>query len=489
VVFRARLPQLPPTLWATADRAFAQIFSLLIFVVQARILGPRAFGIIAIVTVFLSFWEAVPGIANTDALISIRDIEPLHFSTTTTVCALLSLVAGAAVFVLAKPVAAAFGEAQLTSVMHVMAVLPLVQAFSIAPTAAAEREMRFRSTALRTSASLFLGGVVGLVMAVAGAGVWALVCQALVQRCVAAVVLWLAVPISFGFGISSRHFRELARFAWPVMLARAMSWASAQIPRLILGFYLGSSELGLFSLATRLHDVVSQVAIVPRALVARVDLRRFASNRAALGQAVRQVSLHISFLSFPLCIGGAVVTPTLFHAWLDQRWHGAIIPSQIMLLMIVPFATVYIAAAALLALNCQRSEAGLAMAQGISIIISTAVAAPFGLVAATAAIAIIPAAIIPFSILVMRRQCGVSLRDILLPQGPALVGASLMGISVLGLRIPIEAIFMARTALAIEIAFGVVLYAILIALMVPGPAIKVFTMIGGFFGNKNRDYA
>jgi len=467
------LSRIPPTFCVIAEKIFAQLFWLMVFAVQAPLLGPRAFGLVAIVMVFVGFWEAVPGMATIDALISVRNIDHLHFSTVTTTCALFCLAFGIVVFEFAEPVATVLGDVKLTSVMHAMAVLPLIQAFSIAPTAAAERELRFQSTALRTIASLFAAGVVGLALTLIGAGVWALVWQALVQRFIAAIVLWVAVPIPLRFAISRRHFRELAGFALPVMLARSMSWASGQIPRVILGFYLGPTELGLFSLATRLNDIVTSVAVGPRALVARVDLRRFAASPEDFAEAARRISFHISLSSFPLFVGGAAVAPTLFHAWLDPRWYEAIIPSQLVLLMGVPLATFYIGTALLLALNRQNWEAGVSTAQSVGIVIAVAVSARFGLVATAAACAALPLAMLPLPILAMHRQCGLSLRDSLLPQAPAFAAACLMGIAVLLLRKPLEAALPAVTALPILISAGATLYLILLAVMTPKRVVKL----------------
>jgi len=468
VMFKV-LTRLPPTLWVTAETIFAQLFWVLIFTVQALILGPHAFGLIGMVMIFLGFWESVPGVAITDALISIRSIDNLHLSTATTTCALLCLVLGAAVAGLAKPLATALGHAELAALMRAMAVLPLVHAFSLAPIAAAQRELRFRSTAIRTIVSLFAGGVVGVTLTFAGVGVWALVWQAIVQRCVAAVALWFAVPISLSFAISPRHLREVVGFAWPVMLARGMSWVSSQLPRLILGLYLGPTELGLFSLATRLSDIVAQVAILPRWLVARVDLRRFATDPEALRKAVRRVFLQISVLSFPLSVGGAAVIPTLFHTWLDPRWFEATRPSQLMLLTGMPLVTFYVTTAALLALNRQRSEAYIAVAQSVAIVIAVAVAAPFGLAATSAAIGAACLATLPLGVVILRRQSRLALRDILLPQAPAFLAAGAMGIVVSLSRAPLEAAFSSVTALGIMICAGTIFYAVLLAIMTPEP--------------------
>jgi O-antigen/teichoic acid export membrane protein len=458
-------------MWVTAERAFAELFFLLLFAIQAPILGPSAFGLVTAVMVFVAFWEGVPGHAITEALLSIRQIEERHFSTVTTTSAVLCLLFGAAVFGFAEPLAAAFGSAELASIMRVMSVLPLIHAFSIAPLAAAQREMRFQSTTLRTIASLLAGGVTGLVLALTGAGVWALVWQAIVQRIVAVIVLWLAVPIPFGFAVSRRHFREVAGFALPVMLSRVMGWASGQLPRLILGLYLGTADLGLFSLASRLNAIVNGVAISPKATVARVDLRRFANAPASLAIAVRDMFLHLSILGYPACIGGAAIVPTLFHAWLDSRWYGAIVPSQLMLLSCAPYVTFYGSTALLYALNLMNLEAGLATALSLGCVVAIVAGAPFGLVTASAGIALFAVAVVPLPLVVLHRKCGLGVRNILLPQVPAFIAACGMGIAVSLLRLRLEAADVPNAlALCFELVSGTVSFGGLLLLLLPAQA-------------------
>jgi O-antigen/teichoic acid export membrane protein len=465
------LSRVRPTMWVTAERAFAELFFLLLFAVQAPILGPSAFGLITAVMVFIAFWEGVPGHAITEALLSIRQIDERHFSTVTTTAAFLSVLFGASVFGFAEPLAAAFGSPELVPIMRVMAVLPLIHAFSIAPLAAAQREMRFQSTTLRTIASLLAGGITGLVLALTGAGVWALVWQAVVQRIVAVVVLWLAVPIPFGLAMSRRHFREVSDFALPVMLSRVMGWASGQLPRLILGLYLGTADLGLFTLASRLNAMVNGVAIGPKATVARVDLRRFANSPGPLASAVRSMFLHISVLGYPACIGGAAIVPTLFHTWLDSRWYGAIVPSQLMLLSCAPYVTFYGSTALLYALNLMKVEAGLATALSLGGVFAVLAGAPFGLVAASAGIAACAVAVVPLPLIVIHRKCGLGVRDILLPQVPAFVASCGMGIGISWLRLRLEAANVPNAlTLCLELAAAALLFGGPLLLLLPTQA-------------------
>jgi O-antigen/teichoic acid export membrane protein len=463
---------LRPTAWVTFERAFGELFFLILFAIQAPILGPSAFGLMAAVMVFILVWESVPAHAITEALISIRKIDHLHYSTVTTTCVLFCIAFGATAAALAQPIATMFGDAELAPVMRVMAISPVIQALSISPFAAAQRELQFQSTALRTVISVVAGGVVGLVLALTGGGVWALVWQALIQRVVAAIVLWLAVPISLGFAVSRNHFREIADFALPVMVSRAMAWASGQLPRFVLGIYLGPNELGLFTLASRLNSIVNLVAISPKATVARVELRRFANDHRGLGEAVRRLLLQMSVVSFPICAGGAAIVPTLFHVWLDPRWYGAIIPSQLMLLASAPYVTFYVASALLLAVNLQRWEAGFSAALNVGTLIAVIIASRFGLIATTSTIAVLSLAALPLPIVIIRRKCGLSLRDMLLPQAPAFVAACSMGFAVSLLRMTLGSSHYGISTLCLLIGVGVAVYVVLLLPLLPKTAVE-----------------
>jgi len=449
---------LSPTLWVTIERVFGQLFGLVLFAVQAPLLGPHAFGLVAPVMVFTGFWEAVPGAAAIDALISIREIDRRHFSAVTLLSALLGALLGAGLWALSKPLSAALGDQDLIPIMHALAVLPLLQALTIAPMAAAQRDMRFKSLTIRTVISYFAGGAVGLVAALAGAGVWALVWQTIVQRSVAILVLWVAVPTLVTPSVSWRHINDVAKFALPNMVSRVMSWASGQIPRLILSAILGPTKLGIFTLATRLNDIVTQVAIWPKMTVARVDLRQYDVNRASLSAPLRKVFLHIGLFTFPLCIGGAAIMHTLIFTWLDPRWQSAVLPCQLMLLIGIPYVSIYVSAALLLAFNSQTWEAVISAGQSLVTIIAVWIMAPYGVSYSVGAIAVVSAATFPAVVFLMWRECGVRIRDILAPQAPPLLAAIVMGIAIVASRPFLESHMTGKAALLCEFLLGALLY-------------------------------
>src|SRR6202011_4209223 len=101
-------------------------------------------------------------------------------------------------------------------------------------------EMQVKPLALRVLVSTLVGGAVGLVLTVMHFGVWALVWQAMVQRIVNVSVLWRLVDVPFRLGFSTPHFLELWRYIAPMMITQTMTWSASQIPRFILGLFLGA---------------------------------------------------------------------------------------------------------------------------------------------------------------------------------------------------------------------------------------------------------
>jgi O-antigen/teichoic acid export membrane protein len=461
------LDRISPTSWVTLQTIFVQVFGFALFAVQAPLLGPRAFGLVSIVMVFVGFVEYVMGEVAQDTLISIREISAEHFETMTTVCVCISLACGAALFLSAGMISRWFDEPDLVPICHWMAVVPLFVTLAAAPNAATKRDMQFRPLAQRAIFSVVVGGCVGIALMFMGFGVWALVWQTIVQKAVAAITLWISVPLRFRLGFSARHFADFHRFAVPMLLSRTMSWGASQLPRFVLGLYIGATELGVFSLALRLSDVVVQMFLVPRYAVARVELRRYANDRTGLDAAMHQLIFRYCFLSFPLCVGGAAITPTLFHVWLDPRWYSGIVPAQLMLLICLPYVSIFTIGALLLAFNRQHAEAVASTVQGVTTVLVSLLAAPYGLIAASAAIAARPFVLLPLPLWLAKTQCGISARQILGPQLPILLAAALMGPAVWLLHMQLEGRMPAAWQLPILVGTGGVVYAVAIGLLMP----------------------
>jgi len=417
--------------------------------------------------VFVGFFEIAVVGATTEALVTIPKVDAYHLRTANFCNIVIAVFAGAIILALSDFLAQSFGSTELGPVFRMLAPLPLISALTATPIAILSRQSQFDSLALRSIVGLAAGGIVGIVLALGGAGVESLIAQALVQRLVELGMLWASARTRFGFGWSRPHFMELRGYAISVLISRAMSWAAGQLPRSILGWYLGPSDLGLFVLASRLVDVMIQVVIVPRTSVARINLRHFNEDPDAMASAFNDVVRQVAILSFPVSCGFAAVIPTLFAAFLDSRWLPGIPAAQILATIVIPLTFYYCCTAALLAAKQPHLDSWSSVLLTAGNVLAVLVAAPFGIIVVCSALVLQVVGFLPIPLSMLRRVCGLSPVVLVCKQLPLLGAAVVMGIGVMMIAPVVELEFGPKATILVLIAVGLAIYFPLAALAAP----------------------
>ena len=456
-----------PTIWLTVDGVTQQVAWLILFLILAPILGPKPYGLFAIVMAFVGFCEMVIVKPTMELLLCVPDIDDSHLRTSNLITVLAALAACAFTFCIAAPMAIIFESPELKGLFRVLAPLPLISALTATPMALLGRHMRFRALAMRSSAGAVVGAVVAVSLAWHGAGVWALVAQAFTQRCVELAVLWMSARTRLGFQWSPAHFRELYKYGSSIFVSKCMFWAGGQIPRLILGWYLGPTDLGLFALGGRMVDAITQVFIVPRSSVARITFRKFADAPAGFAEEFELTIRQIAVLCFPVCCGLAALMPTIFAVFLDARWAPGISAAQIMVLTCIPAMFYFCFTAAMLAARQPRLDAKIAFATDSTTALAVVLAAPYGLYVACAAMLAQRIVMMPGPLLMLRRVAGVSPIGVIWSQMPVLGAAATMG-WIVSLSVPLaDKLPSPVWKLATLIVIGVAVYVPLALLAAP----------------------
>ena len=454
---RARLPAVSPVVWLTYERVTQQALSLILFAVLAPILGPRPYGVFAIVMVFVGFCEWILLEGAVEALVTVDDLQHMHTTTANRINGLMALAFGLITAALAPAIAAALHDGEIRNVIWALAPMPVLSTLSAVPIAVLRRQLKYKQLAIRSILGLTIGGVFGIVLAMAGAGVWALVLQVLAQRIAELVIAWIAVPVRFGVTWSAPHFHELRPVALNVFTARMMSLVTGQLPRLVLGFTVGPTDVGLFALGSRFHDIIIHTMVVPRTAVGRIELRAAKIGSAEFQHDFAKMVQNASILSFPLFLGTAALAPSLFHLWLNQEWQAGIVPAQLIVLSGAPMALFYSFDAALLAGNLSSVFRRFANLQGLSVAVTVVCAAPFGLTATCLALAVRPWLLLPFIFMIFRRATNIPVRSALLPSLRALIGAVIMA-GLLSLPLPHPTWMNAALGFALQVIAGIVIY-------------------------------
>ncbi len=276
--------------WKLFERAGSSIVQLVVQIVMARLLAPEQFGSLAIILVFVNLGNAIVQSGFGSALVQASEANEDDFTTAFWMCFALSFVMYVGLFFGAPSIEEFFNTPGLTAPLRVLSLVLFINSYYAVQTAYITRELLFRKLFVSTMASVVASGIVGVLLAWSGFGLWALVIQQLVYQGVNCGVLNYLVPWRPRAFFSLSKARELFSFGWKLLASSILETCYQSVSDLIIGRWFSAVQLGyvvqgkrypqalgtmldgtiqpvMFSAASRVQDDVSAVKrLVRRAL-------------------------------------------------------------------------------------------------------------------------------------------------------------------------------------------------------------------------------
>lgn len=311
------------TAWVGISRGVNSIIQILTLVIVARLLGPSEMGLMAMASIYIAIGQVIADVGLSSALIQYPRIEAEHASAAWWIgIAMATLLVGLGAL-LAQPLAEFFREPALASlIVFASFVFPIAATGNVAG-ALLTRDLRFRELARAEVMATLVGGSVAIVSAWAGVGVYALVLQSLVGASVYSL-LAVAARGHWGFGaFRLRAIRPMLGFSTGVLGAGVVNYAGRRLDDLIVGRILGSSALGIYSIAYRvmLYPVQNISWVVLR--VAFPAFSRRQDSQEHLRPAYVQLVTFIAFATYPMMAFAALLAPELVETLFGSAWAPA----------------------------------------------------------------------------------------------------------------------------------------------------------------------
>lgn len=230
--------------WAYAERLAAQIVTFVVSVVLARLIAPDAFGMIAIVMTFINICDAltIGGFGN--ALVQKKDADNRDFNTICWVSIGVALFLYILLFAFSGSIEHFYNMNGLGIVIKVMGIRVIVSAFNSVQQAFVQRKMQFKKFFYATLGGTLASAVVGIGMALAGLGIWALVGQYMTNSIINTIALFFIIQWKPAFEFSLKSLKELWNFGLKMLLSTLTYTAKDSIRSLIIGKKYTSSEIG-----------------------------------------------------------------------------------------------------------------------------------------------------------------------------------------------------------------------------------------------------
>ncbi len=468
--------------WTLIEYGGGEGIAFLVFLILARVVEPADFGLISLSLVFVSFVQMflVQGFA--DAVIQRETLEPDHCSTAFWTNLAIAGIFFVLTLALADPIATFFHEPSLAPVLCWLSPLPIGTALISIHQAIFKRRLDFANFAKRAVLGVGTGGLVGIAFALCGFGVWSLVAQQLANAAVSVVVIWWNCEWRPSLRFSPRCFRDMAEFSGSIMGNNLVTFVYRKTDVTLIGYFFDTHQLGYYYLVQRLLLTMGLLTQSTIQSIVMPVLSRVQNDPIRFRQIFARTVEFLNAIWLPLALGAGLVASLLLPVVFGAKWQPSVPLLEIYSLVGFTDAFTLYSAPALTAAGRPRAYLKLPLIQVVIGIALLLPATRFGLQGIVAADVAIAAAIIPFHLVVLRREAGTDAIALFKRCLPAIAAALVMALAVLALKTTLATTLPPVAALVLAVLAGAAVYALSLAILAPTFIRQVIDLLAATLG-------
>jgi len=447
-------------LWASSAKIISQAFSWIVTIILARLLLPSDFGIIAMAWLYIAFLDLITELGVGAAIIQKKDLDSLDLHT----CFWFSLFMGVffylPTYMVAPAIATFFKQIELTNIIRLLGLIFIIASIKTIPYNLLTKELDFNKRSIAEVLSIISGGVLSVILAFLGYGVWSLVYGALLRYFVLTIASYYMLPWRPKLIFSLNRLKSLMNFGIVVVGSRMLRYFHNRSDILIIGKVLGDKSLGYYQMAL-------QIATLPvekiTAIINQVALPTFSKlqrNNEELRSYFLKITKAVSLITFPIIAGIIVTSESLIKVVLTEKWISIEIPMQFMCLVGLIKSVDQIIPMILLAKGKPNLFFRFNLICAIILPITMIVVSSYGINAIAAAFAIV----YPFLSLILWtygfREIKLSISDYVRNLFPSIIGSIAMTVGVMLFQVTYRSIsdYGDLTMLVGSIGVGVICY-------------------------------
>ena len=307
-------------IWRLLERVGAQGVSFIVSIVLARILDPKVYGTVALVTVFTSIMQIFIDGGFGNALVQKKDADDLDFSTVFYFNIVLCVVLYIIMFFIAPLIARFYEKPELTSIVRVLSIILIISGLKNIQQAYVSKKMMFKKFFFATLGGTIVAAVAGIWMAINGYGVWALIVQNLLNATIDTIILWVTVKWRPTFAFSFQRLKVLFSFGWKLLVSGIIDTVYRDIRQLIIGKRYSSEDLAYYNKGTQFPNlIVSNInTSIDSVLLPTMSAEQDDRNR--IRAMTRRAIKTSTYIIMPIMMGLAVCATPFIRLLLTEKW-------------------------------------------------------------------------------------------------------------------------------------------------------------------------
>lgn len=310
--------------WRFAEQISSYSVTFIVSIIIARILAPEDYGSIAIIMVFITLANIFVQNGFSAALIQKKNADNLDFSSIFYFILAFSTVLYAILFVISPYVASYYNSDVLCPALRVLGLRLIIGTVNTVQQAVIAKRMIFRKNFFSTLGGNVVSGILGLVAAYEGLGLWALIIQNLSHLIVTTIILWYTVKWRPILAFSWKRLKGLLNFGWKLMASALAGAIYDDLRTLIIGKVYSKSDLAYYSRGQQFPQLIMNNVNNAVSSVTFPVLSEKQDNKDDLANSNRRLIQIMSGVISPLLVGLAIVAEPLVHIILTDKWLSCV---------------------------------------------------------------------------------------------------------------------------------------------------------------------
>lgn len=316
-------------IYSVLERAGAQGVNFILSLLLARILSPDEYGTIALVAVFITLCDVFVTYGFGNSLVANKESDQVDFSTCFYFGIGFAVVIYGVVFLLAPALAAYYEKDILVPVLRVMGLRVPIAAINSVQQAYVSKKMEFKKFFYSTILGTIISGVIALVMAYTGFGVWALVAQYLGTALISTVSLWFIAKWRPVLAFSWKKLKKLYDYGWKILVVGLIDTGYTELRSLVIAKRYSSTDLAYYSKGNNFPALGMKLIEPSISKVLFASLSHCNDNPEEMKTITRKFTQLSTFFIFPVLIGMAAVAKPLITVLLTEKWLECVVFLQL----------------------------------------------------------------------------------------------------------------------------------------------------------------
>ncbi|MBQ5776808.1 MAG: lipopolysaccharide biosynthesis protein [Bacteroidaceae bacterium] len=306
------------------DRIGSQLISATIGIALARMLGAAEYGLTGALAIFIALSQSITDSGFSAALVRKQKISEADYNTVFYYNLFISILLYIIGYLGAPTIAQFFNEPVLIPISRVLFIVFIFNALCLIQNAKMVKEIDFRKVATINVCAIVISGVIALIMATNGYGVWALVAQITIQAFIKMVMQWVWGGWRPRAIFSWQSFKELFAFSSNILLANILNVLFLNIYSAIIGRLYSSRDLGYYSQANKWSDmgVTTLYGIIQNSTYTLFSAIQ--DDRERLLRSYRKTMKLTAFITFPALLALALTARPFILILLGDKWETSI---------------------------------------------------------------------------------------------------------------------------------------------------------------------